>query len=142
MKFKIIALCSLALFVTNCTPAKNPVDTKKPTETLTETPKAVEAAKAPAQTCEDGSAPQLINGECTGNWKFVKKDSGAECQFDWGPRITCPEGSKSLGHEAECYGVTTKEVANSDRIDSSAKCMEKFGVRPTEISYTLPCCPK
>ena len=147
MKSKLIVLCSIILSLSGCDAFKKlrggstPDQVAAPTAQQATAPVDA-AAKPPEELCADGQKPQEINGECGGTWKFEKNDASTVCNFDWGPKVTCPEGTMSLGREAECYGVTARPVESGDKVASDADCASKFGARPLEISYTMRCCPK
>lgn len=97
------------------------------------------AAKV-AMKCANGSDPEVISGNCQGAWKFIKNGSKSECEFAWGPKITCPSGSKSMNVEASCYGSTMKSVSTNDEVHSEKDCLEKFGQTPMPIKYEMFCC--
>ena len=145
MKSNLISIISIALLMNTGCDAMKKMGAKKEAEPAPvvaplEAPKP--APTAAAVDCKDGEAPRTFSGSCEGTWKFVKNGETSVCNFDWGPRVSCEDNEVSLGHEAECYGLTSKPVANSDKIKNAAGCAEKFGKRPMEANYTMKCCPK
>lgn len=95
------------------------------------------AAKAPG--CENGTAPNVIAGNCQGKWNLVNGPTGQVCEYVWGPAVKCPAGSKALGNDTVCYGVTGKAV-EGEKLKSFEGCIQKFGVQPISPKYTLSCC--
>lgn len=119
-------------------PVENTLDTQGDDEVASS-----DGAAEPApveESCESGQAIQVLSGDCSGEWRVSQKDDGTYCEFEWGPRISCPDGTTPKNYESVCYGVTAniidaiKEVTVND-------CVAKFGKFPKSPAYELKCCP-
>ncbi len=106
---------------------------------------AVTAPAAPRTPCPNGKDAIRISGECKGSWNLFLGADGKKkrCDFNWGPRVRCPEKSKSLGYESVCYGTTQKPIDGSGAGPSSAaECAKQFGTTPLDPRFDLVCCPE
>ncbi len=112
----------------------------KPAEQTTEAPAAQEAAAPAAPACPSGDAPKVLEGQCGGEWKVSKTDTGVKCEYVWGPEVRCPEGTTSTGPAASCYGTTSKEVTGNMKVSSASDCAKHFGEKPMDGSYNMSCC--
>lgn len=101
-----------------------------------------ESKNSPGATCADGSSPKVLEGAvCPSAWG-VQKDavSGKNiCVLNYGPSITCPEGTKSLSYEAVCYGQVSMSGFSPQ---SAEECAKKHEGAIPPSPYRLMCCPK
>lgn len=134
--YRVSAVIFLNLFAailgTACTGKSATTATKSaPTATVAPTPSV-------GRKCTNGQPAKIISGNCTGTWSIKKTASGSTCDFEWGPRVTCPEGTKPLQLEAACYGVTSRPA--DVKIKTPEDCLATFGKHPIPPGYTLECC--
>ncbi len=96
-----------------------------------------------ASPCASGKDPLKLSGECKGAWSFVPGKDGANsrCDFNWGPKVSCPEKTKSLGYESVCYGTTQKPLDGNMAV-APEECGKRFGGTPLDPHYELLCCPE
>jgi hypothetical protein len=100
---------------------------------------APQGADASTSKCENGQAPKIISGDCSGAWSMSKTEGAANCDFEWKPTVTCPQGMKPLGLASACYGVTSRPAQSN--IKTSADCSVAYGKFPISPVYKLECCP-
>ncbi|MEQ1665541.1 MAG: hypothetical protein ABL927_09225, partial [Bdellovibrionales bacterium] len=114
----LILFFSITLILTGCDASKKIFGKFKSNQTPNSASNANSTATKAAPACPNGSSAQVLAGDCEGVWKINKIAGKTECEFVWGPKITCPIGSKSLSLEASCYGSTTKSVSTNENINS------------------------
>lgn len=123
-----------AVLGTACTGKSNTAAAPKPAVA----PEIPAPPLASSRKCANGQPPKIVSGNCTGTWSIKKTATGSSCDFEWGPRVTCPAGSKPFQLEAACYGVTTRPA--DAKIKSPEDCLASFGKHPIPPGYTLECC--
>lgn len=141
MKFhqSFVRVFILGCFVlmTNCqgkSSSLEAVDAPEVEQAKVETPPSASTTK-----CENGQAPKIISGECSGMWSVKKAENGFNCEFEWKPAVRCPEGMNARGLQAACYGVTIRPAnANTKTADD---CVAAHGKYPISAAYKLECCP-
>jgi hypothetical protein len=139
MKNSITVLISILLLLTACDAFKKTFNTFKSKETPTAASNLNSSTKS-APTCPNGSAPKVLSGNCEGTWKINKSAGKTDCEFVWGPKVTCASGSTALGLAASCYGSTVKSIGPNENIHTEKDCFEKFGRTPTTIKFEMLCC--
>lgn len=117
-------------------PANTTTTTMDPHAAATATPAAAPATPK----CPDGSQPQVIAGDCSGEWSVGRQGKNLVCEFKWGPTIKCPAGTKAMGLESVCYGTTARPLTEKQTANSAAKCEELFGKYPQSPKYEITCC--
>ncbi|OFZ17889.1 MAG: hypothetical protein A2Z20_10650 [Bdellovibrionales bacterium RBG_16_40_8] len=102
-------------------------------------PKASASASA---ACPGNAEMQEISGPCQGTWRITQSGDEKVCEFQWGPTIRCPAGTKALTGDAACYGFSKRSLVGEKSIDTAEGCAEKFGKIPSEaFKYYFKCCP-
>jgi len=142
LKRLMIAISLMTLLITGCDIVRNKLQQFR-TATTTGQPESATSAvenKTAAKTCKNGSAPKIISGNCSGEWKYQDENGATACNFVWGPKVTCPSGMKSLSVEASCYGTTAKELSHNDNVYTAEECSSTFGNPPKPIKYEMFCC--
>lgn len=95
--------------------------------------------------CPNGEPAGYLRGTCGGRWSYVPVVGAVktpQCSYEWGPAVSCPAGTKAVGYEAVCYGVTSKEVTDRNAVTSAEQCAQAFGAAPSNAQYELVCCPQ
>ena len=98
----------------------------------------------PPGTCAGGKKMLVLKGPCPGGWKLNPEnaDKPSNCQYDWGPAIQCPAGTKAMGSPAACYGSLSMDIPPGDKsVKTVADCTARFGVAPKYFDYDMQCCP-
>ncbi len=137
--FRIMALGCLVL-LTHCQGRNadfQPVVNSE-TESAVASP-APSAATPSASKCDNGQAPKVISGDCSGVWSVRKTEGALNCEFEWKPRVSCPAGMKPLGLQSACYGVTVRPAEGNT--NTSEGCLAAYGKHPISPAYKLECCP-
>ncbi len=143
MRQGIVSVLIIAAICGGCT-KKSSKQTGNPAASQQAETQKVQPAQVPpsapkALGCESGAAPNVISGNCQGKWSLVNGASGQVCEYVWGPAVQCPAGTKALGNDTVCYGVTGRPV-EGEKLKSAEGCAQKFGAQPISPKYTLSCC--
>jgi len=133
-----IAVLLSFLVLANCNKKEIPPEVIQSTETESEAQAPAQPGVAGAQKCENGAAPKIISGECSGVWSVKKTADATNCEFEWKPRVTCPQGMKPLGLQSACYGVT---IRPAEANKTPEECLAAYGKHPISPAYKLECCP-
>ncbi len=136
MTFHSLPAAFITVFVVGTIVACTGKSEKMVTESVATENNVQPAAKA--GLCPNGQAAKSISGECSGGWRVTKNTSGTTCEFEWGPKVSCPDGTKALGISDVCYGVTGMKADSS--VTTPEQCVTAFGKHPISPKYSLECC--